>query len=149
MTEATEPTQEIPKVKKSRTPEQLEVLAKARQKALEVRKANAELRKKEKEIELKEKENKIKERKKKIEEYEEPEPEPEPVKIKKSKKKIVIEESESESEEEVVVVKKKKPVKRIVEPDEPIRRVPREIDFKKLESRKNYRDLYEKMFKRI
>ena len=55
MTEPTEPTlstEETPaKIKKTRSPEQLEVLAKARAKAIEVRKSNALLRKQEKEIE--------------------------------------------------------------------------------------------------
>ena len=63
-----------PKVKKTRTPEQLEALARAREKALEIRKQNAELRKAEKEIAKHEKEESIKVRKEKVKNYLKKEP---------------------------------------------------------------------------
>ena len=123
-----------PKVKKTRTPEQLEALARAREKALEIRKQNAELRKAEKEIAKHEKEESIKVRKEKVKNYlkkepvkevveeeeppEEPEPEPKPKPKAKPKKKkvIVVEESESESEEEEEIVVVKKPRAKKVAP---------------------------------
>lgn len=130
-----EPTEDPPKpinlkVKKTRTPEQLEVLSKAREKALEIRKENAKLRQAEKQIEKDKKSKEILARKQKVEEYnnpkEEPIPEPEIVveketikrivKPKKEKKKkiIYVEESSESEEEEIVYVKKSKPKKQEV-----------------------------------
>tara|TARA_R100000935_G_scaffold15780_1_gene31582 strand:+ start:6575 stop:7057 length:483 start_codon:yes stop_codon:yes gene_type:complete len=152
--EEIEPVVEKPsKVKKTRSPEQLEVLAKARAKAMEVRKANAELRKQEKDIEKAEKEQKLKERKAKVDKYNKPVVEQEdyvePIVIKKKapkkKKIIVVEESDSESsdEEEVVIVKKKKkPIVRT----ETIRQPVPQIDQRKLKAQKNYNTLYKQMF---
>jgi len=108
--------------KNQKTPAQLELLAKARVRALEVRKENTALRAKQREIDQLQK---MKERQAIEEKHKEllkasepetqfdmePEPEPssEPPKAKAKKKKIiVVEESESDSEEEVVMVKKKK-----------------------------------------
>ena len=160
----TEPTEDIEptvvkpsKVKKTRSPEQLEVLAKARAKAMEVRKANAELRKQEKDIEKAEKEQKLKERKAKVEKYNKPpveevveqevyvEPKVIKKKVPKKKKVIVVEQSESESssdEEEVMVIKKKK--KPPPQQQQP-KAVP-QIDYRKLKAQQNYNTLYKQMF---
>ena len=153
------------KVKKTRTPEQLEALARAREKALEIRKQNAELRKAEKELAKQEKEQNIKERKERvkkllkeepIKEVEEdtPDPDPEPPTPKpkakpKKKKVIVVEESESEEEEEVVVVKKKAPKARVAERPPPINQESREErlkQFRKHKAEQNYNNLYKQMF---
>lgn len=153
------------KVKKTRTPEQLEALARAREKALEIRKQNAELRKAEKELAKQEKEQNIKERKERvkkllkeepIKEVEEDTPDPEPPAPKpkakpKKKKVIVVEESESESEEEeVVVVKKKKaPKARVAERPPPINQETREErlkQFRRKKAEQNYDNLYKQMF---
>ena len=155
-TEATEPTQEPPaKIKKSRSPEQLEVLAKARAKAVEVRKANALLRKQEKDIERQEKEHKLKERKERVAKYKPPQEEEvvkedyvEPVKVKKERKKkvVVVEESESsDDEEEVVVVRKKKAVPATPKPAP--KPVPTIQDVRRLKAQQNYNSLYKSMFK--
>ena len=147
-TEPTEPIQEPPtKIKKSRSPEQLEVLAKARAKAVEVRKANALLRKQEKDIERQEKEHKLKERKERVAKYKAPQEEEvvkedyiEPVKVRK--KKVVVVEESSSDEEEVVVVRKKKPPP---QKQQQQRSVP-EIDYRKLKAQHNYNTLYKQMF---
>ena len=139
MTEPTEPPVNL-KTKKTRTPEQLEVLAKAREKALQIRKENAKLRQAEKQIEKDKKSKELMMRKQKVEEYNnpkeisEPEPEPEPkeikriskefqkkVEIKKEKKKkiIYVEESSESEEEEIVYVKKSKPKAHKEQPLEP------------------------------
>ncbi len=156
-TEPTEPTQEPPaKIKKSRSPEQLEVLAKARAKAVEVRKANALLRKQEKDIERQEKEHKLKERKERVAKYKPPQEEEvikedyiEPVKVKKERKKkvVVVEESDTSSdEEEVVVVRKKK--ERVPAPPKPAPKpVPSIQDVRRLKAQQNYNSLYKTMFK--
>lgn len=154
----TDPTEEIEpvvvkpiKVKKTRSPEQLEVLAKARARAMEVRKANAELRKQEKDIEKDEKEQKLKERKAKVERYKKPVVEQEDYvepKIKKTKKKkkvIVVEESSSDDdtssdEEDVVIIKKKKKEPPTARRPEPV------ADPRKLKAQKNYNSLYKQMF---
>ena len=135
-----EPTEQPPQVnlktKKTRTPEQLEVLSKAREKALQIRKENAKLRQAEKQIEKDKKSKELLARKQKVEEYNNPKetPEPEPVEIepetpkvvkritkekpkKEKKKKIIyVEESSESEEEEIVYVKKSKPKKEILEP---------------------------------
>lgn len=150
-TEPTVPTEEPPtKIKKSRTPEQLEVLAKARAKALEVRKANALLRKQEKDIERQEKALKLKERKERVANYKKPQEEEvvqeeyvEPPAPKVRKKKVVVVEESSSDEEEVVVVRKKKE-RRV--PVAPAPAQPK-VDVRKLMAQRNYNNLYNSMFK--
>jgi len=118
---------------KTRSPQQLEILAKARAKAQIVRKENAELKRKEKELTKAEKEKEKADRKKSIteryaklkdppkepletEEYESDDtevveqpvvkPKPKP-KVKKTKKRVVVvpqSESDTDEEEEVVYV---------------------------------------------
>jgi hypothetical protein len=121
---------EQPKEKRTRqmTPELLEKLALARQKANEKRTENAKLKKMEKELKVKEQQTKAQEIKENYEKAttpeepeEEPEPDPEPVQkpvkkkqTKKPKKPIVIvEESESdESEDEQVIYIKRSQTKK-------------------------------------
>jgi len=127
---------------KARSPQQLEILAKARAKAQIVRAENADLKRKEKELAKAEKEKEKADRKKSITEryaklkdppleaepYESddtevveqpPKPKPKP-KVKKTKKRVVVvPQSESESEDEEVVYvaaprKKKAPKERVV-----------------------------------
>ena len=110
----------IQKPKKVMTPEQLEKLKVARERALEVRRKNAEDKKLIKELAVTEKEKVITEVKQKLYKLKEPvpaepkveiiEPEPEPIKVKKEKKKIVIEQhsSDDENDHEVVYIRKKK-----------------------------------------
>lgn len=157
----TEPTEEIivekkVKEKKPRTEAQLAILKAAREKALEVRKANAELRSQEKEIVKAEKTKALEERKKKVADYGKPkEPEPEPeieyhnppvVKKKKKKKVVVVEESESSSseEEEVVVVKKKKK-KPVVVQEERQPQFTKEQLHKRAIAQRNYNKVYSQM----
>jgi len=134
MSEHTDPVQAK---KSNRSPEQLQVLAKAREKAFEIRKQNASLRKAERQMIKEQKDKDFQERMKRVEDYQskgkkpqpqEPvveeesdddQPEPAPVIIKKKKKPvkkkappvILVEESESESDDEEpqqrVVIKKK------------------------------------------
>ena len=122
-------TQPLIKPKKVRSPEQLEVLKKAREKALEIRRENAKLRRAEKEIQRREKENKLNDRKEKVAKYEQETVAKAP-RIKK-KKKVVYESESSESEEEEVVPKKKKK-----KPKEP----------KPKQTNDNYAKLYNQMF---
>ena len=151
-----------PKVKKTRTPEQLEALSRAREKALEIRKQNAELRKAEKEIAKHEKEESIKVRKEKVKNYlkkepvkevveEEPDPEPPKPKAKPKKKKvIVVEESESESEEEEIVVVKKPRAKKVAPVAQPpVSREDKIKQFRKKKAENNYDNLYKQMFGKV
>jgi len=165
MTEPTELTDPVEvsqkKVKKTRSPEQLEVLAKAREKALQIRRENAELRKAEKDIDKEEKATKLKERRNKVENYnkqkssqleEVPEvarKEPSKIKSKKPKKKVlIIEESESESEEEeVIVVKKPKAKKKEDDKPEQITNEQKEKIYKRHLRRDNYNNLYNSLFR--
>ncbi len=115
-------TEVTPKPKKVMTPEQLEKLKVARERALEVRRKNAEDKKLIKELAVTEKEKVITEVKQKLYKLKEPvpepkveiiEPEPAPApekKPKKEKKKIVIEQhsSDDENDHEVVYIRKKK-----------------------------------------
>lgn len=113
------------KVKKVMTPEQLEKLKIARERALEVRRKNAEEKKLIKELAVTEKERVITEVKEKLYSIKKPpvarltgpepkveiiEPDPEPIKPKTEKKKIVIEQhsSDDENDHEVVYIRKKK-----------------------------------------
>ena len=124
-------TQPLIKPKKVRSPEQLEVLKRAREKALEIRRENAKLHKAEKEIERREKETKLNDRKEKVAKYEQETVATAP-RIKKKKKVVYVEESESsESEEEEVVSKKK-------------RKEPKKVEPKKTND--NYAKLYNQMF---
>jgi len=121
------------KPKRVLSPEQLEKLKVAREKALKVRQANAEQRKKEKDLKKLEKQAKQKEIEEKLMNYQEapaPEPTPEPEEepeettvappVKKPKKKtkkpiVIVEESDSsESEDEQVVYIKRAKGKRSV-----------------------------------
>ena len=164
MSEPTEPTEKINlKTKKIRTPEQLEVLAKAREKALQIRKENAKLRQAEKQIEKDKKAKELMARKQKVKEYLEPVPDPEPVEPeppkeikripkvpvqrtvpKKEKKKkikyVEVEESSESEEEEIVYVKKSKPKERTVAPKE---RVDPKVPTK---GQENYKKLMESTF---
>ena len=123
------------KVKKERTPAQLEHLRLAREKALQVRKANAELKKKEREVDRAELEQKKKARVDAVEtaykqlKGEEPkaeendagdeEEEVEYVYEKKPKKKkkrvVVVQQSDSEDEEVEVVLPKRREVPKVDE----------------------------------
>ena len=128
------------KVKRVMTPDQLENLRKAREKANVVRQEKADLRRMERETKLVEKMAKEKEIKAKYGKIKEPEPQPEPepepeessseeeqevvvkkkkVVKKKPKKKVIYvsENDDSSSEEEVVYKKKKKAVAQPVERD--------------------------------
>ena len=139
-----EPTQEEKKikVKKPRTPEQLEVLANARKKALEIRRENAKLRQAEKDIEKDKKNRELATRKQKVEEYERdraagppPTPASTPEPKKDRKKKIVyVEESESESESEEVIVKVKKRTPVPVSAPAPVRKTPAQLNYEKVYS---------------
>jgi hypothetical protein len=112
------------KPKKVLSPEQLEKLKVARERALEVRQTNAKNKALEKELATAEKEqhlNTVKEKlakvkapvKVEIEPDSEPETEPEPVIVKSKKKKpkkiVIVEDSESDDEQQqVIFVKRKK-----------------------------------------
>jgi len=89
------------KVKRIMTPDQLENLRKAREKANAVRRENADLRRMERETKIIEKMAKEKEIKEKYGKVKEPKKEPEPAPVPQP------EESSSEEEQEVVVKKKK------------------------------------------
>ena len=148
------------KTKKTRTPEQLEVLSKAREKALQIRKENAKLRQAEKQIEKDKKSKELMMRKQKVAEYNspkeisDPEPEPEPPKEikriskefqkkKEKKKKIIyVEESSESEEEEIVYVKKSKPKKEILEPQERTSEKPKP----KSKGQMNYEQIYKNTF---
>ena len=162
-----EPPEQPPinlKTKKTRTPEQLEVLSKAREKALQIRKENAKLRQAEKQIEKDKKSKELMMRKQKVAEYNnpkeisEPEPEPEPkeikriskefqkkVEIKKEKKKkiIYVEESSESEEEEIVYVKKSKPKAREL-PQQPLEPQPKALP--KSKGQMNYEQIYKNTF---
>ena len=152
MTEATEPVEDRSdsdsevcalKPKKTRSPEQLEVLKKAREKALQIRKENAKLRKAEKDIEKEKKDNDLKERKAKVAEHTRgAEIETEEVIVKqkkplKKKKIIYVQESESESEDEIVIVKKRERTRGVR---------PTTVAPAKQKSKENYSRLYKQMF---
>jgi hypothetical protein len=167
-----------PKAKSKRTPEQLEALAKAREKALQIRKENAELRKAEKQIEKEQKEAKIEERKEKVKNYKKKElipsqvstpnippveeeeieeveiqkPKPKP----KKKKKVIIVESSDSEEEEVVMVKKKKekklpskiPIDRTSAPPQ-LTTTEKLLQMRKAKAQANYNKMYSDIFGRI
>jgi hypothetical protein len=108
--------------KKPLSAEKLAQLQIARQKANEVRKANAELKQKEKMIKTIEHEERKQQVESKIKQLSAPKPEPAPVlrsKPKKERRVVYVEESSSDDEPEVVYVKKKKTPKPIVEEPEP------------------------------
>lgn len=127
------------------TPERLEMLARAREKALEVRRANAEARGKG--VAREQAKQKAVENKKKADEMFNKRVEEEIQKRmgtklnemieeklkdiqpkKQSKKKIIYEDTETESEAEVIkVVRKKKPVKELPPPQEPVREPVKEL----------------------
>ena len=159
-----EPPEQPPinlKTKKTRTPEQLEVLSKAREKALQIRKENAKLRQAEKQIEKDKKSKELMMRKQKVAEYNnpkeisEPEPEPEPPKEikriskefqkkKEKKKKIIyVEESSESEEEEIVYVKKSKPKAREL-PQQPLEPQPKALP--KSKGQMNYEQIYKNTF---
>ena len=159
-----EPPEQSPinlKTKKTRTPEQLEVLSKAREKALQIRKENAKLRQAEKQIEKDKKSKELMMRKQKVAEYNspkeisDPEPEPEPPKEikriskefqkkKEKKKKIIyVEESSESEEEEIVYVKKSKPKAREL-PQQPLEPQPKALP--KSKGQMNYEQIYKNTF---
>lgn len=148
------------KTKKPRTTEQLEVLSKAREKALQIRQENAKLRQAEKKIEKDKKTKEVELRKQKVEEYNKPkvpEPvilEPEPkeevvvkkIKKQKPKKIVYVEESESEEEEEPEIVYVKKPKKKV--PVEPKERIEGFVEPPKVKTKgqQNYEKIYFETF---
>ena len=133
----------MPKKGEKLTEAQLEALARARQRALEVRQEKAQLKRDEKELSQLEKEEKKQTVKKRLASIKQPEPEPEPeeteeveeivekpvrrkgvLKKAPAKKKVVYVEESSESEEEQPVVIKRKPkVKTHVISDEDRQRI--------------------------
>ena len=104
--------------KKPLSAEKLAQLQIARQKANEVRKANADLKQKEKMIKTIEHESRKQEVESKIKQLSAPVPVPR-AKPKKERRVVYVEESSSDDEPEVVYVKKKKAHKPVVDEPEP------------------------------
>jgi hypothetical protein len=153
---------------KSRSPEQLAILAQARIKAQAVRSENAKLKSQERELAKLEKDKEKENRKKNVtdrmaklkgtpepeegsieEEAIEEEAEPAPKPIKKTKKKpkqkiVEVSDSEDSEEEEIVYIKKAKPKRVVYREERPVPVEPPKPVYRHI--RAEHADLYKRMF---
>jgi len=151
---------------KTRSPEQLAILAQARVKAQAVRSENAKLKSQERELEKLEKQQEKENRKKNVtermaklkgtvetepehepvEEEEEPLPKPikKPIKKKPKQKIVEVSDSDSEDEEQIVYIKKSKPKKVVYREERPVPAEPPKPVYRHI--RAEHADLYKRMF---